>query len=384
MTKEGMPELYFDTAATTPIRQSVKNALPQIIDIFGNPSSLHRKGLEAEEHFENARKSILNALGNPKGRFVFTGSGTEADNLAIMGGAKQFCNRGRHMVTTAIEHPAVLEPFRALEREGFEVTYVKPTPTGDIEARDVLNAIREDTFMVSIMHVNNETGAILPIQEIGQALKNELKIIFHVDGIQAFGKLPFSIRDLGVDLYSVSGHKIGAMKGIGGLFIREGIRLSPVVYGGGQEFGLRSGTQNVVGAMTFGIAAKEAMMTRAVYEEMCRIHRIFVDGLQKIPLWKVHEPKAASPFIVHASATGLRGEVIVHALESAGLFVSTGSACSSKKHEPISHVLDAMGLSATEKEGAIRFSIGSWHAEADIKRALEIIEEKSTWIRSLL
>jgi cysteine desulfurase len=385
MTPWNRPELYFDTAATTPIRASVKGALPEIIDLYGNPSSLHRKGLEAEERLLGAKLGVIRALGNPKGRFVFTGSGTEADNLAILGGAKQYGNRGRHIVTTAIEHPAVLEPFRVLEQSGIEVTYVKPTACGDIRAEDILAAIREDTFMVSMMHVNNETGAILPIQAVGQALKDRPKIIFHVDGIQAFGKLPFSLQGSRIDLYSISGHKIGAMKGIGGLFIRDGIRLTPIVHGGGQEYGLRSGTQNVAGALTLCIAAGEAVMTPVKYEEMGELQRLFVTGLREMVGWHVHEPKVWSPFIIHASAVGLRGEVLVHAFETAGLFVSTGSACSSnQKNTTHSHVLDAMACSAVEKEGAIRFSIGTWHTKADVEAALQIVEEKSQWIRSLL
>jgi cysteine desulfurase len=385
MTTGDRPELYFDTAATTPIRASVKEALSKIINFYGNPSSLHRKGLEAEERLTDARLSVLRALGDPKGRFVFTGSGTEADNLAILGGARQYANRGRHIVTTAVEHPAVLEPIRALERDGIQVTYVTPTEKGDIRAQDVLSAIRDDTFMVSMMHVNNETGAILPIQEVGQALKNKPKIVFHVDGIQAFCKLPFSLKGSRIDLYSISGHKIGAMKGIGGLFIRDGIRLSPIVYGGGQENGLRSGTQNVTGALTLGIAAHEAVMTNDKYEEMRGLHERFVKGLREIPGWTVHVPEVSSPFIIHASASGLRGEVLVHAFESLGLYVSTGSACSSnKKNASPSHVLDAMRCTAAEKEGAVRFSIGTWHKMEDIETALHIVKEKTAWIRSLL
>jgi cysteine desulfurase len=380
-----MDELYFDTAATAPLLPEVQRVIVDTFGVFGNPSSLHRKGLEAEERLKSARAQVLKALGVARGRIVFTGGGSEANNLAIFGTARRYKERGRHLVTTQIEHPSVLEPFRALEREGWRVTYVAPEPDGSVKADRILDAVTDDTVLVSVMHVNNETGAILPIAEIGAALKERPKVLFHVDGIQAFGKVPGGIRDIPVDLYSVSGHKIGAPKGVGALYLRHGVEISPLVYGGGQEDGLRSGTENLIGIVAMGAAADlAARNARQNWEHVSHLSAKLCEGLSRLPRCTVHRPNPKSPYIVSASFSGLKGEVLVHSLEAHGLYVSTGSACSSRGgHSKGSHVLTAMKLPAAEINGTLRFSLAPWHSGADVDRALEIVESQVRWLIDL-
>ncbi len=380
-----MEEIYFDTAATTPLLPEVRDALVASFDVFGNPSSLHRKGVQAEAQLKRAREQVRKCLGVSSGTLVFTGGGTEANNLALFGVAKQYRGRGGHMVTTQIEHPSVREAFQALEREGWHVTYVPPAMDGSVSADAVLDAVTDDTVLVSVMHVNNETGAIQPIEDIGRALRERPKVLFHVDGIQAFGKVPNGIRDLDVDLYTMSGHKIGAPKGIGALYLRQGVRIAPLLYGGGQENGLRSGTENVLGIIAFGTAAEVAgRHVEARWQHVKQLSNALVDGLRHLPRCTVHLPRPKSPYIVSASFEGLKGEVLVHALEAKGLYVSTGSACSTRGgHVKASHVLSAMGLSPAQINGTIRFSLGPWHTLDDVNRALTIVESQVRWLVDL-
>lgn len=379
-------ELYFDTAATTGLLTEVRDAMSGAFDLLGNPSSLHRKGVEAQRAVDEARKAVLRCLGVNHGRLVFTGCGTEANNLAIRGSALRLQGRGRHIVTTAIEHPSVLETCRALERNGWQVTYVSPTPDGGVSAESVLEAVREDTVLVSMMHVNNESGAMLPVAEVGKALRARPKTLFHVDGIQAFGKVKKSAQAIEADLYSVSGHKIGAPKGVGALYIRDGVTLEPVLYGGGQEHGLRSGTENVLGIIALGRAADVA--TALPTDTWGRVNKLAAKlcaGLGQVGGCRLERPAVSSPYIVSVSFPGLRGEVLVHALESKGLYVSTGSACSTRGgHSKASHVLRAMGRSEDEVTGTLRFSIGWWTTEDEVRRAVEIVDEQVKWLRSVV
>ncbi|MDQ0191239.1 cysteine desulfurase [Alicyclobacillus cycloheptanicus] len=381
-------ELYFDAAATTPLLPEVQSAIEAAFSLYGNPSSLHRKGVEAERAIGAARDAVMQCLGvrGRGGRVVFTGGGTEANNLAIRGVALRYRDRGRHLVTTQIEHPSVLETCRALENEGWTVTYVAPTPQGDIRAQDVLGAVRDDTVLVTMMHVNNETGAMLPVETVGEALSTRKKTLFHVDGIQAFGKIKHCAKQSYADLYSVSGHKVGAPKGIGALYIREGLSIEPVLYGGGQEFGLRSGTENVLGIVAMGTAAERADAAQDErWKRVCALSEQLCKGLEAVAGCTLQRPAAASPYIVSASFPGLRGEVLVHALEEEGLYVSTGSACSSKGgHATDSHVLKAMGRSKAEVTGTLRFSMGWWTTEEDVAMAIDIVNKQVSWLRSLV
>jgi cysteine desulfurase len=379
-------EIYFDNAATTPLLPQVQAALQERFATYGNPSSLHRKGVEAEQVLTKARQALRRALGVEGGRIVFTGCGTEGNNLAILGTARKLKNRGQHIVTTAIEHPSVLETCRALERDGWQVTYIKPCPDGMVRAADVLSAVRDDTVLVSVMHVNNETGAWLPVEEIGEALAANPKVRFHVDGVQAFGKLPQPARAARADLYTVSGHKLGAPKGVGALYVRDGVELEPVLYGGGQEFGLRSGTQNVLGIDAFATAVEVLCDdVEGAFAHVEKLTARLLEGLEATPGCSVQRPERSSPYIVNVSFPGLRGEVMVHAFESAGLYVSTGSACSTKGGQSSpSHVLQAMGRNEPEVTGAIRISLTRWHTEADVDAALKVIREQTAWLRSIL
>lgn len=376
---------YLDDAATAPVRCEVKSRFVEMLDVFGNPSSLHRVGMQAETVLRDARETLFHLLDGKKGRLLFTGSGTEANNLAILGAAMAFQKRGKHLVTTAIEHPAVLEPFRALERLGWEVTYVLPNRDGDILMESIQDAVRPDTVLISAMHVNNETGALLPIQQLSDWVAEHKKIRLHVDGTQAFGKIPVSLDELGVDFYTISSHKIGGLKGTGALFVRDGARLEPVLFGGGQEYGLRSGTENVLGADAFATAAKATLALPFDLEASYEQNEWFVRELRAIPGWTVHRPSHASPFIVHASLTGLRGEVIVHAFEQEGLYVSSGSACSTAGgKQKRSHVLVAMGMSKVDIEGAVRFSWNRETTREALADALEIVKKQSAWLVSMV
>lgn len=376
-------ELYFDTAATTPLLKEVKQVLVESLDTYGNPSSLHRKGIDAQKRVERARQQVLRTLG-AAGRVVFTGSGTEANNLALFGIAHRYAQHPRHMVTTEIEHPSVLETCQALERRGWNVTYIAPEADGTVEAQKVLAAVTPETVLVSMMHVNNETGAILPIEEVGAVLKCNPKVVFHVDGIQAFGKFKNGAK--WADLYSLSGHKIGAPKGVGALYIRPNLNLEPIIFGGGQESGVRSGTENVLSITALGAAAQVAsQMRETALSHTHQLAESLLEGLTQIHGCIVQRTSEASPYIVSAAFPGLKGEVLVHALESKGLYVSTGSACSSKGgHAKASHVLQAMKCSKRQIEGTIRFSVGSWHTLEDILDAINVVHEQTRWLHSVV
>lgn len=375
-------DLYFDGAATTPLLPAVQAALTESFALFGNPSSLHAKGVASERAITAARRATVSCLGTSGGRLVFTSGGTEANNLAIFGVARRFRARGRHIVTTEIEHPSVLEACKALERDGWEVTTVRPRPDGGVTAADVLKAVRADTVLVSMMHVNNETGALLPVEDVGLALRDKPKTLFHVDGVQAFGKINACAQLAGADLYTLSGHKIGAPKGIGALYLRAGLDLDPLVYGGGQEFGLRSGTENVLGIVALGRAAQWAdEHMDAQWASRETLAQQLCDGLRRVPNSTLQRSTQASGYIVSASFPGLKGEVLVHAFEAEGLYVSTGSACSTAGgHVAKSHVLSAMGRTDAEVTGTIRFSIGWWTTAEEIERAVAIVDKQVSWL----
>ncbi|WP_206831253.1 cysteine desulfurase family protein [Alicyclobacillus fructus] len=377
-------ELYFDYAATAPVREEVRERIGEWLEIYGNPSSLHRLGMRAERALRHAREQVLESLGARDGQLVFTGGGTEANNLAIYGVARAYANRGRHLVTTAIEHPAVREAMADLERQGFDVSYVHPDDRGDVSAEDVLRQVRDDTILVSVMHVNNETGAVLPVEAIAEGLKGHPKAIFHVDGTQALGKIPVSLARSRIHLYAASGHKLGALKGVGALYVHSSLRLKPHVVGGGQEFGLRSGTENVLGALSFGEAAQHAVREMAADAEAESKRELLKRGLKELGYVLV-DPVRHSPYILCAALPGARGEILVHAFEEKGLYVSAGSACSSGKHgrEP-SRVLTAMRIKPDVALAAVRFS---WHPGTrmqDMERALEVVRDRTMWVKQAL
>jgi cysteine desulfurase len=375
-------EVYLDNAATTPVLPAVKQALIEVLDIYGNPSSLHEQGAKAQRVLDQARTQMQRGLGLRTGKIIFTGGGTEANNTAIFGTVARHGRRGHHLVTTAIEHPSVLEAFRALERQGWSVSYVMPQSDGSVEASDILHAVTPETVLVSMMHVNNETGAVLPIEEVADGLSAFPKTLLHVDGIQGFGKVKTNLHSQNIHMYSVSGHKLGAPKGIGALYVRAGLDIHPLLYGGGQEFGLRSGTENIPGIHAFAVAAKLASDEQAEQEKrVFHLRTLLRDRLKHHPRCIVHEPRRVSPYILSVSFPLLKGEVLVHAMEMEGVYVSTGSACSTKGGRvAASHVLQAMHVSEEEITGTLRLSLARWTTEAEVLHAADVILKQVDWL----
>lgn len=368
--QKGVPGLhYLDHSATTQPRPEVVEAMLQALGPrFGNPSSLHGLGVSAERLVKESRAAVARLIGAAPGHLVFTSGGTEANNLAILGAARAYRSRGRHLITTRIEHPCVLEACRALEEEGWEVTYLPVNAAGQISAAQVAEALRPDTVLVSVMHVNNELGSVMPIAEVAAALRGRPTLL-HVDAVQSAGKLPVDVQRLGAHLLTLSGHKIHGPKGIGCLYVRPGVRLQPLLYGGGQEGGLRSGTENVPGIVGLGTAAALAQQELARAGPHLRaLQQQVLDGLAAAGL-EFHvngpAPGTGAPHILNLSFAGVsRGEVLVHALEQHGVYVSTGSACHSKRRA-VSHVLEALRLPGARASGAIRVSFSPHSTAAD-------------------
>ncbi|WP_353737821.1 cysteine desulfurase family protein [Kyrpidia sp.] len=377
--------IYLDNSATTrPLPEVVEAATAALREQYGNPSSAHRLGLAAEDVIEDARADVARLLGVKAKEIVFTSGGTEAINAALVGTALAHRGRGKHIVTTAVEHAAVLETCGFLEQVGFEVTRVPPEPNGVVDARAVLGALREDTILVSVMHVNNETGAIQPVQTLGQQLKRLPKVIFHIDAVQSFGKLAVPLT--GVDLISLSAHKIHGPKGAGALYIREGLKCEPLLHGGGQEAGRRSGTPGVPAIAGMGAACRWWLAHgQEAVRQLSEIHAAFIEVLrQKVPGHRLNSPPDGAPHIVNLSFPGFKGEVLVHALEERGVYVSTASACSSRSAKG-SHVLRAMGVAPEVNEGALRFSFSPFNTVAEMEEAgvalAEVVKELRPMMR---
>ncbi|MBS7298721.1 MAG: cysteine desulfurase [Eubacteriales bacterium] len=372
--------IYLDNAATTkPCESAVKAALAAV-EGFGNPSSLHRMGLEAEKTIKNSRKAVADALGCRDDEVVFTSGGTESNNTVIFGVASR--TKKRHLITSVIEHPSVLEPFKQLERDGWRVDYIGVDSNGKVRMDELSQKLDNDTALVSIMHVNNETGTIQPAEEIRNIINNvDESILFHIDAVQSFGKIPFSLKKIGADFVSVSAHKINGLKGTGALYIKNKNTLNPIIVGGGQQKNMRSGTENVVGIAAFGSAVKEKRDSE--YVRMLR-ERLKDGILSNIPDVRYNgSNEEFSPYILNVSFVGIKAEILLHTLESSGIYVSTGSACSSNKPMP-SHVLTAMGCSREEIMGAIRFSIGYDITLDDIDFTVATLCDKVAEIRKYM
>jgi cysteine desulfurase len=369
---------YFDHAASAPPYPEVIASVAQAMErYYANPSSLHRLGQAAEQLLGKARAVIAGALKTEPGEIFFTSGGTESNNTAIRAAARTFSNRGRHIITSMIEHPSVFETCRQLEEDGYEVTYLSPDRSGRIRPAQVAEAVRDDTILVSIMHVNNETGAIQPIREIGQALSDYPKVLFHVDAVQSLGKLELNPREWGIDLFSGSAHKFHGPRGAGILYCRKGLRLKPLLTGGGQEMGLRSGTEPLPLITGMAKALRLSVERREADEaKVARLRRRLTAALARMDgvVPTLPDDSWSVPHIVHFCVPGIRSEVLVHMLEERDIFVSTQSACSSGDNKP-SRVLAAMGLPETMTISGVRVSLSAEHTEDDIDVLAEAIED---------
>lgn len=372
-------EAYLDNSATTRCSERAKNLMVQILtEDYGNPSSLHNKGKEAEDYIREAREKIARTLKIDEKELVFTSGGTESNNMALIGGALANKRLGTHIITTAIEHASVNAPLSYLEELGYTVTYLSVDKDGLISLDELRDAVREDTVLVSIMMVNNEIGAVEPVEEAVKIVKEKNpNTLFHVDAIQAYGKFRIYPKKWGVDFMSVSGHKIHAPKGTGFLFIRDKVKVKPLIYGGGQQKGMRSGTENVPGVAALGEASAE------IYEDfetkidrMYALKERFIEGVTQIEGVTVNgrTGRDSAPQIVSVSIKDVRSEVMLHSLEEYGIYVSAGSACSSNKPAP-SRTLQGIGLSKSQLESTIRISFCVNTTEEEVDYAVEKMRE---------
>lgn len=365
---------YFDNSATTKPCPEVVAAVSEMLEnCWGNPSSLHRLGTEAQRKLHQARLSVAAAMGAEADRVFFTSGGTEADNWAIFSAARRLAKRGKHIITTAVEHHAVLHPMAQLEQRGFEVTYLQPDRDGRITAEALQEALRPDTVFVSVMMVNNETGAVMPIERMAK-LTHRLApdAIFHTDAVQGFFKVPFRASTLGADLISVSGHKVHAPKGVGALYIRKGLSLPPYLHGGGQEQNYRSGTEGLPAIIGFGAAckaafptmrqdiAKEQALKQSCMEQLSNIEGVVLLGA------------ADAPHIINFSVPGVRSQGLINCLQDKDVYVSAGSACA-KGHR--SHVLEAMKVAPELIDGSIRISMSRFTTEEEVKQLIEALKQ---------
>ncbi|MGG5254765.1 cysteine desulfurase family protein [Neobacillus sp. SM06] len=372
--------IYFDNSATTkPYREVLESFLTVSSEYFGNPSSLHGIGAQAENLLTQARTQIADLLNAKASEIFFTSGGTESNNMAIKGVAMRHRNRGRHLITTAIEHPSVARAMEQLEQLGFEITYLPVNRQGMVMVSEVEKAIRQDTILVSVMHVNNEVGTIQPINEIGALLKNYPKVLFHVDAVQSIGKVPLHLHEWGVDLCSFSAHKFHGLKGTGLLFIREGVQLDPLLAGGNQEWKRRSGTENVAGAVSTAKALRMLLEKGKTGTLMMkRIQSLLTDGLYEIDGVQVQtSPSIAAPHIVNFTIDSIKAETFIHMLEKDNIYASTTSACSSRKQSP-SKTLLAMGVSEQEALRSVRLSLSFDNTEEEARFVLKAIK-KAIW-----
>lgn len=372
-------EAYFDNSATTKVLDCVKDAVVDAMCVnYGNAAAKHRKGVEAENLIREAKKAIADTLKVQEKEILFTSGGTESNNTALIGTALANCRAGKHLITTGVEHPSIYNTMSFLEEMGFEVTYLPVDHLGHISLEDLENSIREDTILVSVMYVNNEVGAVEPIEAISQCIKKKNpKTLFHVDAIQAYGKYKIRPKKQGIDLLSVSGHKIHAPKGVGFLYIRDGVKIRPILFGGGQQKGMRSGTENVPGCVGLGVAAREAYKDfDARIEKLYTLRERLIAGLKPLGGVTINgsEDRTNAPQIVSASFEGVRSEVLLHALEDKGVYVSSGSACSSN-HPGISGTLKGIGVKKELLDSTIRFSLGDLNTEEEVDYAIGVLGE---------
>ncbi|WMC91560.1 cysteine desulfurase family protein [Kineothrix sp. MB12-C1] len=378
-------EVYLDNSATTRCFDDVASLMTQIMcEDYGNPSSLHLKGVQAESYIRYAKETIAKILKVSEKEIFFTSGGTEADNIALIGAAWANHRRGKHLVTTAIEHPGIMQTMKHLEEEGFRVTYLPVDKNGLIREADLANAIMRDTILVSIMHTNNEIGALQPIAEAGALIKRRNpNTLFHVDAVQGFGKFHIYPKKMNVDMLSASGHKIHGPKGVGFLYINEKTKVRPISFGGGQQNGIRPGTENVPGSA--GLAKAAEMLYTNLDEEVNMLYTLkqkFVDGVTRIEGVNVNglTGRNSAPHVVSVSVRGVRSEVLLHALEDKGIYVSAGSACSARKPQP-SATLKAIGVERDLLESTIRFSFSVFTTVEEIDYTLQTMYDMIPMLR---
>lgn len=384
-----MKEIYLDNAATTRVLDEVVQEMIKCLTVeYGNPSSLHRKGLGAENILKESRKVLADALRVEPSEIIFTSGGTECNNTAIRGIARSYSNRGKHIISSKAEHPSVYTTLEDLKRDGFEISYIEVDDFGVVDLKELADAIKKDTILVTLMAVNNETGSIQPLDQIGGLImeKNPLTF-FHTDCVQAFMKIPIDIKRTGAQLVSLSAHKFHGPKGVGALYCKKGTNLRTCHTGGGQEFGLRSGTENLPGIAGMGKAVKIFNRHFSEYTERMavlkdRMRKGIGDRIDNIR-FNTPEGAKSAPHILNVSIRGVKGEVLLHALESYGIYVSTRSACSSKKAE-IEGVLKAIGLNAEEAEGTIRISLCPFNTEDEIDILVDALVTEVGVLRKLV
>lgn len=372
-------EAYFDNSATTRVLDSVKDIVVKTMtEDYGNPAAKHRKGMEAEQYIREARKIIADSMKVQEKEILFTSGGSESNNMALIGTAWANQRTGKHIISTAIEHPSVYNPLGVLEELGFEVTILPVDHDGHISLKELEEAIRPDTILVSTMYVNNEVGAVEPVEEISRVIKaKNPSALYHVDAIQAYGKYVIRPKKQGIDLLSVSSHKIHGPKGVGFLYIRSGVKIKPLIYGGGQQAGMRSGTENVPGVAGFGAAVKEMYTDHAEkIQKLIGLKDYMTDRLGEIEGTVINSKKgeASAPQIVSVSFEGVRSEVLLHALEDKGIYVSSGSACSSN-HPGISGTLKGIGVAQKLLDSTIRISFGIFNTKEEVDYTIDVLKK---------
>ena len=372
-------EAYFDNSATTRVFDCVKDAVVNAMTVdYGNAAARHMKGVEAERLIKEARAEIAKSLKVQEKEILFTSGGTESNNTALIGAAFANQRAGKHLITTGVEHASIYNTMEFLREQGFEITYLPVDSYGCISLEELAQAVREDTILVSVMYVNNEIGAVEPVEEISKVIKaKNPKTLFHVDAIQAYGKYVIRPKKQGIDLLSVSGHKIHGPKGVGFLYIDEKAKVRPLLFGGGQQKGMRSGTENVPGCAGLGAAVREVYTDHeAKIERMYQLRERLIAGLKELPGVTIngHEGRENAPQIVSASFEGVRSEVLLHALEDRGVYVSSGSACS-VNHAGVSGTLKGIGVKKELLDSTIRFSFGLFNEPEEADYCLEVLRE---------
>lgn len=372
-------EIYLDNSATTKCLDEVVSTMDKIyLSEYGNPSSMHTKGVEAEKYLRNAKETIARNLKVLPKEIYFTSGGTESDNLALIGTAMANRRFGNHLITTQIEHPAVLQTMKYLEGQGFRVTYLPVDEYGVVSLKDLRKAVCRETILVSIMHTNNEIGALQPIAEASALVKSmKPSVVFHVDAVQGYGKFRIYPKKMGIDLMSVSGHKIHGPKGVGFLYVSERVKITPILWGGGQQNGMRSGTENLPGIV--GMAEAVRLLYQDLDQDVERLYCLkerFVKGIEAIDGIKIngHTGYDGAPHIVNVSFLGVRAQVLLNELAERGIYISAGSACAAHKHSN-SQTLTAIGLRQEYMDAAVRFSFSVFTTEEEIDKTLEVLTE---------